>query len=72
MTHTQTPWEQRRYWHDGVVVRVEWWHGLHVVEEVPLRLHLGPIRDYCHDHGSRIYPDLGCEVCRQRPGHVLP
>jgi len=68
MTRTSAPWEQRRYWRDGVVVRVAWWRGRRVSERVPLLLHLGRIGDYCHDHGTRIYADLGCQICRQRPG----
>ncbi len=62
-------WERRRYWHHGRVARIEWWRGSHPAVEGPEAAH-GPVRerDFCYTHGTPIYPNLGCQICSQRPG----
>lgn len=66
-------WERRRYWCEGKLVRLEWWRENQFIRDGPVRppqtvLH----RDFCQAHGTQIYPDLGCQVCRQRPGDPRP
>ncbi len=66
-THDQ-PWEQRYFWQDDALVRIEWWADNRPVpagpQTPPARVQR---RDYCYRHGTQIYADLGCQVCRQLP-----
>lgn len=70
--HTERGWDQRRYWYNGAIVRTEWWRGQHHIAKGPVAphivSHLIQTRDFCDHHGTQIYPDLGCQICRQRPG----
>ena len=62
-------WEQRRYWTDGALVDSKWWKDGVLWPEGSGRMPAEvQTRDYCAQHRSPIYPDLGCQVCRQRPG----
>ena len=64
-------WEQRRYWQDGALVDSEWWKDGVLwpdgCDRMPAEVQT---RDYCAQHRTPIYPDLGCQVCRQRPSRT--
>ena len=60
--------ERRRYWRNGTVVRIEWWCDHQILTCGPAgRGGRVLTRDFCYTHGTQIYADLGCEICRQRP-----
>jgi hypothetical protein len=74
--HNECGWDQRRYWRDGAIVRSEWWRGTQLMAEGPvvaphILSHALQNRDFCQHHGTQIYLDLGCQICRQRPGTAL-
>lgn len=61
-------WERRYYWHDEQLVRVEWWRDGQPDAEGPQGHAERTLeRDFCYRHGTPIYADLGCQVCRQHP-----
>lgn len=69
-TGTQAAIECRRYWRDGRVTDHEWWQGGQMLLEPPANVAV-LTSDYCEAHRTRIYPDLGCQFCRERPRLTL-
>lgn len=61
-------WECRRYWRRGVIADTEVWHAGKLLPSAPRRLpRLTTEADYCHAHRARIYTDLACQYCGERP-----
>ena len=61
-------WERRQYWHKGVVTDVEVWHAGRLFPRPPRRLPTSTTEvDYCAAHRTRIYLDLACQQCGERP-----
>lgn len=63
---TEPVMECRRYWRNGRVSDYEWWQAGRLLLERPAG-EAAVTSDYCEAHRTRIYPDLGCSYCRERP-----
>ena len=61
-------WERRHFWRKGMIVDVEVWHAGRLLPRPPRKLPTMTIdTDYCQAHRARIYVDLACQFCGQRP-----
>lgn len=61
-------WEQRRYWRRGAIMDVEVWQAGRLLAKPPRQLPRIAIEaDYCQAHRTRIYSDLACQFCGERP-----
>ncbi len=61
-------WEYRRYWRKGMTADIEVWHSGRLLPRPPRRLPASTIEtDYCLAHRARIYADLACQHCGERP-----
>ncbi len=61
-------YEHRRYWHTGTLTDVEWWFEGRLLLRTPqVPKDQVVTTDYCQMHRTRIYPDLGCQYCHERP-----
>lgn len=69
--------EQRRYWRGGYVVDVEWWQAGRLLLTPPPVAIIQQMTDYCEAHRTRVYRDLACPYCHERPrwdasGQIAP
>lgn len=69
--------ECRLYWREGYITDPEWWRAGQLLLETPQDAEAAVLSDYCEAHRTRIYPDLGCQYCHERPrrarnGPTLP
>jgi hypothetical protein len=70
-SHDDQTWERRRYWQDGKLVRFEWWRDNQYAADGPAAPQVAAQpRDFCYRHGTPIYANLGCQICRQRTGKL--
>jgi hypothetical protein len=70
-SHEDRPWERRRYWQGGKLVRLEWWWSGASIPAGPPTPPLEVVpRDYCYQYGTPIYPNLCCPVGGERPAWV--
>jgi hypothetical protein len=61
-------WERRNFWRKGMIVDVEVWHAGRLLPRPPRKLPtLTTDTDYCATHRARIYVDLACQFCAERP-----
>ncbi|SRR5579883_315472 len=61
-------WERRRYWLNGSIVDEEVWNAGRILPKPPRQLPSTTSEaDYCQPHRTRIYPDLACQFCGERP-----
>lgn len=65
-------WERRRYWRGNVLTDVEVWRGGRLLPTLPRRIPAIAISfDYCETHRTRIYSDLPCQFCGERPAPLV-
>ena len=61
-------WERRHFWRKGMIVDVEVWHAGRLLPRPPRKLPTTTAdADYCLAHRVRIYSDLACQFCGERP-----
>jgi hypothetical protein len=61
-------WERRLYWRGGVIVDEEVWHAGRLLPRPPRKVPTTTTdADYCAAHRTRIYADLACQFCGERP-----
>ena len=61
-------WERRHFWRKGMIVDVEVWHAGRLLPRPPRKLPTTTTdADYCQAHRVRIYSDLACQFCGERP-----
>ena len=62
-------WERRRFWRKGAITVTEWWHGGARTRRVPgaVAARTAMTTEYCEMHYTRIYCDLPCPYCQERP-----
>lgn len=66
-------WERRRYWLHGTIEDTEIWQGGKLYPFEPPRLPPTTTDvDYCALHRTRIYSDLACQFCGERPLSAMP
>ena len=62
------PWERRRYWRNGSIVDTEVWRAGRLLPGRPRRVPpMATMSDYCAVHRTRIFSDLACQFCGERP-----
>src|SRR5689334_11363497 len=66
-------WEHRRFWHTGAITATEWWRGGARARRAPspAAARAATVTEYCAAHYTRIYRDLPCPYCQERP-HAPP
>lgn len=61
-------WERRKYWRKGFVADVEVWRAGRLLPVLPRRVPpIAVSSDYCEAHRTRIFVDLPCQFCGERP-----